>query len=108
MTAPGAAPAGPLVRAARLPFTCDLPVIFDTDRVSAEKKPVLVVVERVEDDLNGVRLVQLPVAAAVGDENLARIRIEKDDADVEGALVEKKPDLGAFTGGGALDSGFVA
>ena len=87
----------------RLTFTRDLAVIFDADGVRVEKKPVLVVVEGVEDDLNGVRLVQRPIAAAVGDENLARIRVEENDADVERRLIEKKPDLGAFTGGCALD-----
>ncbi len=80
----------------------DLAVVLDPLRIRPEQESVLVVVEGVKDHLDRIRLVQVPVAPALGDKHRLRIAVERDDADVEGRVREQQPDLGPLRRRGAV------
>ena len=63
---PAATPA-PL---AGLSFGHHLAVVLDAERIGAEDERVLAVVERVEEDLNRVGVVEIGVAAALADDEM--------------------------------------
>jgi len=74
----------------RLPFRHDLAVVFDAERVGAEHERVLAIVERVEQDLNRVRVIEVRVTAALAHQNVLRLVVEADDADVQILAIEQK------------------
>ena len=74
----------------------DLAVVLDARRVRAEHETVAAVLERVEDDLEAVRLVQGRVAAAVRDDDPFGFPVVADDRHEEGVLGVREADLGPF------------
>jgi hypothetical protein len=87
------------VALSRLAFASDLRVELDAERVGAEDECVLTIVERVEQDLNRIGVVEVGVAAALAHDDLVGFRVEADDADVEILAIDQKPDFGALAGG---------
>ena len=100
-----ALPDGPRY-ARRLALPHHLAVVLDAERIGAEDERVLPVVERVEEDLDRVGLVEFGVAAALADDNLVGLRVVADDADIQRAAVDQESDLGAL-GRGLAFVGFL-
>ena len=77
----------------------DLAVVLDAERIGAEDERVLTVVERVEQDLNRIGVVEVGVATTLAHDDVVGLGVEADDADVEILAIEQKPDLGSLGGG---------
>jgi hypothetical protein len=58
---------------------------------------------RVQDELEGVGVVQIGIPPAVGDENARRIGVVAHDADIEVLVVVNDPDFRALGSGLAFD-----
>ena len=63
---------------------------------------VLVIVEGVEDELDRVRLGEVGVALALREDDLARVGVERDHADVQVLSLEDEPHFGLLGGRLAL------
>ena len=83
---------------ARLPLARHLAVVLDAEGIGAEHEGVLVVVEGVEHHDNRIRLGQRGVAPRLRDDDLRRVAVKGDDADVDVALADDDADLGPFRG----------
>ena len=79
-----------------LPGLRDLPVELNAGWTRPEDERILIVVERIEKNLNRVGVVEFRIAAILCDNDVLGLRIETDDADVEVAVVKADADLGTF------------
>ena len=93
------APAAPAAGLAGLPFSHHLAVVLDPERIGAEHERVLPIVEGVEQDLDRVGVVEVGVATAFSDDEVAWLGVDVDDADVELLPIHQEPDLGVLAGG---------
>ena len=98
----GAPPAGGGVVTAGCALAGDLAVVLDPFRIRAEEEGVLAVVEGVEDDLDGVGLVEVAVPAALRDEHPFGLAVEGDDSHVERGLGEEQADFRPLGGRGPV------
>ena len=95
---------GPAAHAAATPTgVAQLAVVLESRRGGPEDEAVLEVVVRVEDDAEGIRVVEVRVAARVRCDDARRVAVVQHGADIDRFVVEQDPNFGAFGGGLALE-----